>query len=352
MTADKNLSATEATQEQLGWIKDRIAAWAGMDVLLFTRNDIAPFIPEEMMVRIGDPDDGYVDSITDPPRLLESFHAFAGQFPEFPAGSDPATERQHHKLLRGMVVKAIEGLAASTTVPGDDSAKAIILSTPLNFTAKEHATHLIGIPASQLQNIPGEGREWLTMILGHEAAHCAHSLKHTPIGQTNMLIEETAADQFAINNYFNEMANGNVHTKAVPEAFIAIRSLTSVVNFNFQHATSIYLSLPESETRMNLELPPQHQGIEESRAFMKTIYEHIAKTTGASGKEVLLLTRDQPELIYESVRQLTHDNAFEGPYQKAYAAEFLENAEKYAPAYFKIGEPRATPPAAPGIPAP
>ncbi len=367
--------ASTDVEDRLGWIMDGLGQWAGMPVVLISREDLLPHLSEDLVSLfekvMANPDYKLTaeEALTFREATLHAFksHAAAVGNTSLLSYLDNPSEQMRlytERLAGSAVFSAYRQTAAALTVnsrdyhmPENQGFRTCIITMPdKNMSAADFASFLSGgIPKSELKAVPGTGNDWLGFILAHEAGHCSsYNLLQALFGSPNLkLRSEARADQAAIDSYFNALTSGKPLSPDVPEYFAATRGL----NFNFMpyHATGIFLNAaggahPREDTLSSLKNDPlSDKGFSvllEIKAIVGKAKSRISADTGLDDNEALLAAYDNRPLLYETLKRMNHEGAFkDNPIQQAYVTHYLESAEKIAPVHFGIEKTQKPAPA-------
>ncbi len=380
MSAGNNnqVYASATTRNGLGWIADRVGAWAGRPVLLISPNDI----PDEKSA----------------PEMLDKH---MGGFPDFPS----KMFADEFEVLREWAAQGkASAFSRSVDEKSDKTDYSILITPKLDQTKDGLASSLSGIPEDKLR-VPGTDQEWRAFIMMHEAGHSDQKI-NKDLSLAGSLGREIEADNDAVRIYHDELKRGNVKTAEVPEAFMAMRAISGFTAKSDMptHLTRLGVHLPGEEHSHASDTPQIYakslvsarrkvwheigkdlMGPSAEKAAFKKFFEgddfeklnkedrmtafdlsegkltmqEAQKKMSSEGfkkikdvwddkasAEGVTAAGDDPQLMYETTRKLYLKGTFDdSPLEKKAAWQFLDAGRKYAPEHFGVEDPAASLPA-------
>ena len=266
------LYASAETRQQLGWVADRLPQWAGQDIILISRQDLATALPRDVL-----------NTFPRMQELLSGTAPFPGQITERQEAALETSLRAHfnkvglpeaflnpvspHPEIESVTLPstAYDLLAAKTFLgsnsllgnaaalpqqidildPNSGLARpwniCVVMMPDMAMTPSEIGGMLGSLPAHNI-SMPGTARDWQALILSHEADHCSTMAKERAEGKADIdrdvLALEIVADQTALNMVRTEHALGNITTPDIARAFADVRAIGAIMRADIDHTTS------------------------------------------------------------------------------------------------------------------
>ena len=307
------LFASAQTQQALGPIVPYIAKWAGMDVLVVSKEDLKR-------------EDGY-DHI----KPSKAFESYTGRIDGFPF------DRLEQEGLKGRLARKMSDASAHAfpipaRMEGDTPVCAISLPELEAPNIGRMISAVSDIDGTRAENIPGTEQEWLLLFIAHELAHCRHSYDdQRPFVALGF---EREADQFAIDIYrkYADTFFGPIDDlSAVPAALIAFRGIAGMDSPHVHHSTS-----PGLHTGKTKPASIDRESLSVAKEKAQNAVWNMARY-GMPDREKSARLSPQPHKMYKAARTLYEQGYFDDtPLQKRYIETFLDGAERFFPSYFKV----------------
>ena len=329
------LFASKETRERLGVLAGRIVEFAGgKDVTFISAADIearlpkrsgAGSVPEALnFLDLHDAGVKFKTELLEKNPQMKEAHIL--HISSYGASSDLARDALMGKAEAG-VIKKNEYLPAGHCV----------VTLPLEpQSVRDIPSFLSGVPVKFLKNIPGNGKDWESLVILHELGHCndPYSRPGKPTDQ-QALRGEVYADRYALKELFNDKTRDTTYVRLLPEALEGMRTLGAFIKHDDIHATGPALDHEEHS---------HDHGVPDIDADFRPVYnkvmDEVAKVTGIDREEAIIISKHQPELLYETAKVMNHRGDFrDNPVQQKYVDQFLQAAETYAPDYFRLQSP-------------
>lgn len=184
------LYATESTRAALGAIGNEITKISGINTLVVTRADIAV-----LKTKSQDPD--LIDTADNPSEIIDWGKTNGKLRTLFNEAGYPVDDIAFKASLPQLSATVLSERVSATSIDYDQDGTndfGFIIAPDMDTSPEEYVSILTGIPADKLMNVPGDAKDYLSLVLYHESAHLPQ-----PHGDDHMtLMFETDADMKAL----------------------------------------------------------------------------------------------------------------------------------------------------------
>lgn len=321
------LIASPETRASLGAMADHLPRWAGMDILVITRDDLA---------RHGYDGTGGADFF---PSVTEAFANVTATLDPFPFDRFER-EGLSRQYLRSIVDASPRGFPLQAREEGENNVCAIVIPDP-DEDRRDYLFRKTSNLSSAGENLPGSAAEWTFLTIAHETGHCGHSFddQRPVVG----LQFEREADQHSIDIYMRDaeavLGIDINDLTAVPEALVALRGINGLTSRRINYANSAGLTVPGVFNAASVEPEELADNIERARDAIRNYI-----LTGDPDADAPNRGRIDPARQYQAAKALYDSGYFdEMPVQKRFVRDFLTGAERYYRSHYALPEQPAPP---------
>lgn len=339
------LYSSAGTEAALGGvIAPKLPEWAGGDVILVRQDDLR-FDADEIsslnfILNMAQRNKVVGASLLER-AITPYFSRYLNSFPEL-AERDIASSipLQSREAIAWFLAWRAGGARGFLPREGGGNRYCVIALPPLYDAqnATDIVSRMTGIDMEELENIPGTAKDWLILVMAHEAGHCQQDLNENDgrPDANRRIAFETMADQRAFAAYFDALTKGEASSFHAPGVYASVRAIRAIAVRDSDHATHLNLDTA-GQGAVNIGHWKYPVSEEDLAEIYRKIDERIARDYNTDASEAKAIAARFPDRLYKAVEDMNREDAFAG---NARAQEmvtyFLIAARIHAPKYFGL----------------